>query len=200
MKLVLKKVNLIAKILLAVVMVTCLEVKPNTVVLAAQNSNLNKKLDLNSYSLVDTTTAGYEKPSYLAQNTPVEQEKQEVSAPVVADPVLKSYNAKMTGYVYNCPKCSGRLACDSSLDLSNGKTDYYDIKYGNIRIVASSKNLKCGSIVSIKSKISNDPIIAIVLDRGVTGTKLDLLMESEDAARSQIGVKDITYDVLREGY
>ena len=43
------------------------------------------------------------------------------------------------------------------------------------------------------------PVLAIVLDRGVHGNSLDLLTESLDAARV-VGRSSITYDVLREGY
>ena len=110
-------------------------------------------------------------------------------------------NAKLTGYVFNCPSCSGKLACDSSINLSNGNVNYNDSTYGNVRIVASSSNLACGSIVSINaSKLSSEPIIAIVLDRGVSGSKLDLLTSSVHDAKTNIGKTNITYEVLRNGY
>ena len=38
------------------------------------------------------------------------------------------------------------------------------------------------------------------LDRGVGGTNLDLLVESEEYAYNNIGRHYITYDVLRFGY
>jgi len=49
-------------------------------------------------------------------------------------------------------------------------------------------------------KLSSEPITAIVLDRGVGGTKLDLLSASVSDARTQIGNTNITYDVLRNGF
>ena len=83
----------------------------------------------------------------------------------------------------------------------DGTIYYNDADYGEVRIVASSSNLKCGSIVQFNlDTVSNKPITAIVLDRGVTGTNLDLLMESEDAAIRYVGGRLISYSVLRNGY
>ena len=71
--------------------------------------------------------------------------------------------------------------------------------YNNISyIVASSKSLPCGSIVNFS--LNNENITAIVLDRGVTGTALDLLVESEAYALSNVGRKNISYQILRFGY
>ncbi len=76
-----------------------------------------------------------------------------------------------------------------------------DKDYGKVYIVASSKNLPCGSIVSFNSKrISDDKVIAIVLDRGVLGNALDFLTPSEAYAAKYIGRSSITYDVLRSGW
>ena len=41
---------------------------------------------------------------------------------------------------------------------------------------------------------------AIVLDRGVLGTDIDLLSPSEEYASKYIGRRKITYDVLRVGW
>ena len=115
--------------------------------------------------------------------------------------VLDSYTGDLTGYSANCPLCSGRLACMSSLDLSGGRNTYTDKTYGEVNIVASSKNLPCGSIIRFESKkIKNEPTIAIVLDRGVPGNDIDLLTTSEEYASRYIGRSSITYDVLRSGW
>ena len=50
------------------------------------------------------------------------------------------------------------------------------------------------------NKLSNEPIVAIVLDRGVLGTDLDLLMPSENDASMYVGRNTLSYDVLRVGY
>ena len=111
-----------------------------------------------------------------------------------------TFTGDLTGYVFNCPLCNGTLGCKRSYDITDGKTTYPDETYGNVRIVASSSNLPCGSIVRFTSKrISDEPVIAIVLDRGVRGNALDLLSEDETYAR-YVGRSIITYDVLRVGY
>ncbi len=107
---------------------------------------------------------------------------------------------ELTGYVYNCPLCTGRLACKSNMDLSNGTISYIDSEYGEVRIVASSRDLPCESIVRFESdRVSDKPVYAIVLDRGVGGNSLDLLVENLDAAYTTIGRSTIDYEILRYG-
>lgn len=110
------------------------------------------------------------------------------------------FNGFLTGYAANCPLCGGTLGCNGQ-NVLDGTIYYNDADYGEVRIVASSSNLKCGSIVQFNlDTVSNKPITAIVLDRGVTGTNLDLLMESEEAAIRYVGGRLISYSVLRNGY
>ena len=142
-----------------------------------KNDNINKTINLSTMALKLEETI--QNDIYSAKDT---------------------YTGDLTGYIYNCPLCSGRLACKSDLDLSNGRTFFEDYQYGNVRIVASSKNLSCGTIVRFNlDKLSTEPILAIVLDRGVTGNSLDLLTENLDSAKI-LGRSSISYDVLREGY
>ena len=112
------------------------------------------------------------------------------------------YRGDLTGYVAHCPACYGTLACKPKYDVyKNGVVTYPDTEYGNVRIVASSKKLKCGSIVKFNLKtISSEPIYAIVLDRGVLGTDLDLLVATTDEAIKKVGRRDTTYEVLRYGW
>lgn len=112
-----------------------------------------------------------------------------------------TYTGDLTGYTANCPLCSGRLACLPNYDVLSGVETYQDISYGNVRIVASSNNLSCGTIIRFnKQSISAEPIVAIVLDRGVLGNDIDLLTATLDYAYSSIGRSTITYDVLRNGW
>lgn len=151
----------------------------------ATNINLNKSLDLAAMSKIVTNLSIEE--ANIVDTTNYE--------------VLNTINGQLTGYVYNCPLCSGRLACMSSLDLSQGNVYYEDLEFGQVRIVASSLNLPCGSIVRFSTpSISEQPITAVVLDRGVGGTTIDLLVESESYAYNAIGRRNITYDVLRNGW
>ncbi len=112
-----------------------------------------------------------------------------------------TYTGDLTGYVYNCPLCNGTLACKPKYNIRDGKNTYLDEDYGNVKIVASSKNLSCGTIIRFDSeRISADPVIAIVLDRGVLGNDIDFLSPSLDYALNSVGRSSITYDVLREGW
>lgn len=110
---------------------------------------------------------------------------------------LDTYNGVLTSYAANCPLCGGTLGCTGQ-NVLDGTTTYQDKDYGNVKIVASSKSLPCGSIVNFS--LNNENITAIVLDRGVTGTALDLLVESESYALSNVGRKNISYQILRFGY
>lgn len=114
----------------------------------------------------------------------------------------KSYSGDLTGYAADCPLCNGTLACKTSYNVyKNRVVTYKDNQYGNVRIVASSKKLPCGSIIRFNLKsISKNPVYAIVLDRGVLGRDIDLLMPTENDARKSVGRHKITYDVLREGW
>lgn len=113
--------------------------------------------------------------------------------------ILATLTGELTSYVYNCEACSGRLGCLSSLDLSDGTDTYVDDEFGEVSIVASSSNLACGSIISMSTSLSDEPMYAIVLDRGVTGNDIDILVADLDYAY-QIGRRDVTYDVLRSGW
>ncbi len=153
----------------------------------SSNENVNRSVNLSTMAL------------YI--NKEEEQKANEEALQTYLWGSLDSYTGDLTGYGAFCPLCSGRLACMSNLDLSNGRTHYDDKTYGSVQIVASSKNLPCGSIIKFNaSHISTDPIIAIVLDRGVLGNDIDLLSPSEDYAIKHIGRSKITYDVLRMGW
>lgn len=139
------------------------------------NENLNKTLDLHSMS--------------VRYN---EMVLSDLQVP------LATFTGDLTGYAADCPLCSGYLGCTNKNVLNPRVTTYDDIDYGNVNIVASSRNIPCGSIVSFD--LSGVKVTAIVLDRGVLGSDLDLLVESEDIAIKNVGRKKISYDVLRFGY
>lgn len=112
----------------------------------------------------------------------------------------ETYSGDLTGYSADCPLCGGTLACKPTYYIKDGTDTYVDGDYGKVRIVASSTSLPCGSIVRFSSKLSQEPILAIVLDRGVIGRDLDLLTPNEAYATKYVGRSSITYDVLREGW
>ena len=142
------------------------------------NTNLNKTLDLHAMAIK------YE-----------EIIKKDLYTP------LDVYNGDLTGYAADCPLCNGHLGCNGQ-NVLDKTTTYNDNDYGVVRIVASSKNLPCGSIISFDGSVINEngTITAIVLDRGVLGTDLDLLVESEQFASDYIGRHLISYNILRFGY
>ena len=113
---------------------------------------------------------------------------------------LDTFTGDLTGYAADCPLCTGYLACTGDY-VANGTTNYYDQDYGNVVILASSKNLPCGSIVTFDAPyVSSQKVTGIVLDRGVLGNDLDLLVPSQSYARNNIGRHKLTYDVLRFGW
>ncbi|MBQ3021569.1 MAG: hypothetical protein IJD92_05050 [Bacilli bacterium] len=107
-----------------------------------------------------------------------------------------TYVGYLTAYVAYCPLCSGYLGCNNQ-NVLDGTTTYNDKEYGNVRIMASSKSLACGSIVSYE--LNGEDVVGIVLDRGVVGTNLDLLVQEETTAYN-VGKRYITYDILRFGW
>jgi len=114
---------------------------------------------------------------------------------------FKTYTGELTAYVFNCPLCGGTLACRPNYNIRDGTTTFDDEMYGTVNIVASSRNLPCGSIVRFNSsRISEEPIFAIVLDRGVLGTDIDILAPTVEYAFRTVGRSKVTYDVLRIGW
>lgn len=171
MKTVLKYIKIL---LLVVCFILCEKVCITNIETKSSNSNLNKTLDLHAMAMkID------------------EIQKNDLYSP------LDTYNGILTGYVANCPLCGGTLSC-TGVNVTDGTTTYNDNTYGSVNIVASSLSLPCGSIVQFD--LNNDSITAIVLDRGVTGTSLDLLVDSEAKAVTTVGSKYISYNILRYGY
>lgn len=155
-------------------------ISSSTTVLETKVSNANENKTVNLSTMALKVIENEENNLYSAKDT---------------------YTGDLTGYVYNCPLCNGTLACKSSYNIKDGTDTYPDSEYGSVRIVASSKNLSCGTIIRFNSeRISDEPIVAIVLDRGVIGNDLDLLAPNTDYALKYIGRSSITYDVLRDGW
>lgn len=156
----------------------CTEVTIPQSTTKTSNNNLNKTLDLHAMAIK------YEEIVRNDLYTP-----------------LDVYNGDLTGYAADCPLCNGHLGCNGQ-NVLDKTTTYEDKDYGTVRIVASSRNLACGSIIQFDGDIINEEgmITAIVLDRGVLGTDIDLLVESEEFASKYIGRHLISYNILRFGY
>ena len=115
---------------------------------------------------------------------------------------LFTFKGELTGYVGDCPLCTGYLACPPRTNVLKKGIYYTDKTYGKIRIVASSRKYPCGTIVRFNvKKLSDEPIVAIILDRGVGGNVLDLLSDSKDYAIRKVGrVRNLNFEVLRKGW
>ena len=151
----------------------------NVVNSVSLNTNVNKALDIEV----------------------IENSQKELYKFSLYDPIY-SFVGELTGYAGDCPLCSGYLARPPRTNVLKEGIYYNDNVYGTVRIVASSKNYPCGTIIRFKvNKISEEPIIAIILDRGVGGNDIDLLTENEDYAIKSVGrVKNTTFEVLRNGW
>lgn len=124
----------------------------------------------------------------------------DLEMPTLKNDIIDTRVGDLTGYAADCPACNGTLACKRDYNVyKNGVITYNDDTYGDVRIVASSKNLACGSIIKFSSSIVGETY-AIVMDRGVLGNNIDLLVESENYASKFIGRSKISYDVLRNGW
>lgn len=120
---------------------------------------------------------------------------------VVSIKVLSTFGGQLTGYGPDCKGCSGITAY--GYDVSNGHIYYEDATYGSIRIVAADKKYTFGTVVRITApNVSSEPFIAIVLDRGggIKGTHLDLLYSSESETKVVGRQKNVTYEILRNGW
>ena len=184
----LKSFKYILEMIIIVMSIIAIESSSSkTTAMRISNENMNKNVNLSTMALFI--------------NKEEEERLNEEALQTYLWGSLDSYTGDLTGYGADCALCTGRLACMSSLDLSNGRNTYEDKTYGKVYIVASSKNLPCGTIIKFdSSRISEDPVIAIVLDRGVLGNDIDFLSPSEEYAARYIGRSSITYDVLRLGW
>ena len=173
-----KRVYQIVLVIFAIVLTVSVNGSSKKIYLQAQNETVTNTVDLNMMAM--KLQEDIRNDIYSAKDT---------------------YVGHLTGYTADCPLCTGHLACLSNYDVLHGEEYYPDKTYGRVRIVASSKNLPCGTIVRFNKKsVSEEPIIAIVLDRGVLGTALDLLTNSNEYANTYIGRSTIEYDILRESW
>ena len=155
------------------------------------NENLNKKMSVNVIA---------EKQKEIKTEIAKAEARKKVIIRKSIEPI-KTFFGTLTGYSADCPGFSGNLACTGTSVKENG-VYYNDKKYGKIRIVATSSDYPCGTIIRFNhSSVSAEPIVAIALDRGVSGNKVDLLSESSSYAIKYIGsVNNKKFEVLRLGW
>lgn len=111
-----------------------------------------------------------------------------------------SFVGKLVHYGPDCPACGGHLGCNGQ-DARNGNIYYNDPEFGTVRIVAMSSTIPCGSMIKINvDAYDKDGMYAIVLDRGVSGSMVDLLKESNKSKSPVRTVDGVTFDIVRYGY
>lgn len=114
---------------------------------------------------------------------------------------IDTFTGQLTGYGPDCTGCRGITS--TGYNVKNGNIYFYDNTFGEIRIVAADKSFAFGTVVRITApNIYDNPIIAIVLDRGgaIKGQKFDLLFESEKDTKFVGHQKNVKYEVLRYGW
>lgn len=113
-----------------------------------------------------------------------------------------SFIGELTGYGPDCVGCGGYTGCKPNQNVQNGNIYYKDKYYGELRIIAADQSIACGTVVKLTAKIFNEPIYAIVLDRGgsIVDKKFDLLFESEKSAYFVGRQHYVKFDVLRYGW
>ena len=108
---------------------------------------------------------------------------------------------ELTAYVGDCPLCSGILACHPRTNVLEEGIYFNDSEYGTVRIVATSKKYACGTILRFNSsRIGEDPVIAIAMDRGVLGNDVDLLVDDVNYAYKLGRTKNQQFEILRTGW
>ena len=201
---------------------------PNTKEVIFNETNNNNKYDYIAYNEVIEEVSEVEVEETLEVKTDnTSKEKTEVKKEVVSvnekkEPIkeiikkeevkvdnsnktIETLSGSMSGYGPDCYGCTSNRVT-SGYYVGEGNIYYNDSTYGKIRIVAGDKKYPLGTIVKIgSSNVSNEPIIAIVLDRGGSiginkKFTFDLLFATEKEA-SKYGVsKNIKFEILRLGY
>lgn len=167
-----------------------------------------------------------EENSTIVQEEVTTPEEIQVEEPtinsVTLDNVIETYTGILTGYGPDCVGCgnpnTGKVLTSSGYHVSNfvnGAIEpaftitYNDSEYGEVRIVAADDSIPFYSIVRINVPHWDEPIIAIVLDRGSTVgfsncrspkgclTQFDLLYPTE--AESLGKTKNVKFELLRSG-
>mgnify|MGYP001260414216 CR=1 FL=1 len=149
------------------------------------------------------SVASYKKDNHISQkdNLVIVEEKVRIVQQDKDYPILKTYEGTMTAYGANCHGCSGITAY--GYDIRNN-IYFEDKTFGMLRIVAADKSIPFGTVVRVSGlKVYDDPILAIVLDRGwlIKGTLMDLAFNDEnEEIVMKLGRSKVTYDVLRQGW
>lgn len=166
----------------------------------SSNDNLKKTVEekiiaVDQKELAINTETTKDKKKEKKKN--IINKQQIIETPKTFEPI-SSFSGELTAYIGNCSDgCSGVLACSPRHVVSEKGIYFNDSTFGNVRIVATSSNYPCGSIM--KFKVGSSTITAVAMDRGVGGNTVDLLTETTSDAY-QIGRRSLKFEVLRLGW
>lgn len=188
-----------------------------TVNLFEKEELMNSNIDENVVVVLDDNTINEE-----VIDDSLEKRKEESVYSVPLDTVLETYTGILTGYGPDCTGCgnfsTGKVVTSSGYHVSNivdGAIEpaftitYNDSEYGEVRIVAADDSIPFYSIIRITVPNWDDPVMAIVLDRGSTVgfencrssrgclTQFDLLYPTE--AESLGKTRNVKFELLRSG-
>ena len=188
-----------------------------TVTLFEKEELMNSNVDENVVVVLDDNTVNEEVTDVL-----LEEKKEETVYSVPLETVLETYTGILTGYGPDCTGCGNfntdKVVTSSGYHVSNivdGAIEpaftitYNDSEYGEVRIVAADDSIPFYSIVRITVPNWDEPVLAIVLDRGSTVgfencrssrgclTQFDLLYQTE--AESLGKTRNVKFELLRSG-
>lgn len=187
-----------------------------TVTLFEKEELMNSYIDENVVVVLDDNTINEEVIDASLEK------KEEFVYSVPLETVLETYTGILTGYGPDCTGCgnfnTGKVVTSSGYHVSNivdGAIEpaftitYNDSEYGEVRIVAADDSIPFYSIVRITVPNWEEPVLAIVLDRGSTVgfencrssrgclTQFDLLYPTE--AESLGKTRNVKFELLRSG-
>lgn len=193
-----------------------------TVFLFEKEELMTSDVDESQVIVLDDNTKEEETTDSFISENDTEVSNQDTSNVVSLDSVIETYTGILTGYGPDCDGCgnfkTGKVVTASGYHVSNivdgaivpaFTITYNDHEYGEVRIVAADDTMPFYSIVRITVPHWDEPVIAIVLDRGSTVgfencrskrgclTQFDLLYHTE--AESLGKTKNVKFELLRRG-
>ena len=124
----------------------------------------NSSIPTNETNIVEEGENGI-----IYENSSIIETKRDKIVEIGTAPIGE-FTGKLTGYGPDCVGCSqqGNVSCltkdKKKYSLKNDGFYYNDEKYGKLRILASSSNFSCGTIIEVSK--GDYKFNAIVLDRG----------------------------------
>ncbi len=162
-------------------------------------SNFNQVKSIEAIHIVEKYNAI--QANNKTKQIPVFSTFQEALSKVNSGPV--AFIGTLTAYGPDCVGCGGNSACPPRQNFNHGNIYFDDQIYGKVRVVAADRSIPCGSIVRISGiNIYDEPIIAVVLDRGgaIRGNHLDLLFATEKNLEGFGTSHNIKFEILRYGW